>query len=82
MSSGLCCLGVHAAGVFTLRCFPVDDVNILDYDCLSFMGLCASFTTLRNIYIALAGSLLYVRVGGPDENFAHFQWTCSNFRHH
>ena len=39
--------------------FPIDNMNILDYlwVLVFHLGLCASFTTLRNIYIALAGSL-------------------------
>ena len=68
MSSALCCLGVHAAGVFhTEVFFPIDDMNILDYSwvLVFHLDLCASFSTLRHIDIALAGSLHFVRVGGP-----------------
>ncbi len=60
--------GVHAAGVFhTEVFFPIDDMNILDYlwVLVFHLGLCASFTTLRDVCIALAGILHIVRVGGP-----------------
>lgn len=70
ISSALCCLGVHAAGVsHTEVFFPLDDMSILHYlwVLVLHLGLCASFTTLQNIYIiiALAGSFHFVRVGGP-----------------